>query len=461
MMSKKTLYEQHLSKQLKTMCGNLKNKVICVCFSGGADSSALLVALAKLKEQMGFYLLGIHINHQLRGAESYRDEAFALGLAQDLCLHLNIHRVNINEYSKLYKLSIEEAARKARYEYFNYFSSFYRVDFFCTAHTMDDNVETILMNIVRGTTVIGLKGIPIINRNFIRPLLKTSKSENISYLKENKVGYIEDSSNFDNTYTRNYFRNVIIPKLSQLNPQLIKTVDRLADSVRSDEDFIDAIIDLEKENVPFKGLHPSLQRRILNSNYKEISGGYSLLTAHLEILLKLLSEGSGKKTYLPYGIVGITTKSDISFIKESSLKQLQTHQQTDTKLVAEGYNKFDNNTTFYFFYKNESVPFIIDNCLFYETVTIRASGISGAVHHRARQPGDKIRSLGRNKSIKKEFIEKDIPSYIREHLPVFFDEKGIIYVPFVGIADRVYIHDNDFINNTIHITVCVEERWDN
>ena len=191
---------------LKTLCP-LSEKRICVCLSGGADSTALLSALAHFKDKYSYFLSALHINHLIRGEESFRDENFCVSLCAKSGIELTVRRVDVPAEAEKRKKGLEEAAREVRYEIIKELSGKY--DLFATAHNANDNAETVLFNIIRGCAVNGLCGIPRIRDNIIRPLLSTERKDILDYLDGEGLNYVIDSTNLSSDYTRNYIRNYI------------------------------------------------------------------------------------------------------------------------------------------------------------------------------------------------------------------------------------------------------------
>ncbi|OGO87060.1 MAG: tRNA lysidine(34) synthetase TilS [Clostridiales bacterium GWF2_36_10] len=438
-----------------TLSTSLKNKTICVCLSGGADSVSLLVALNMLKSKYEFALCAAHVNHLLRGDESFRDENFCIELCVKLGIKLHTTRIDIKKLSKENKKSIEEAARDARYSYFGELGKQYSVDYFATAHTKNDNAETVYMNIIRGTTVSGLCGIPQINGNTIRPLLNMSREENEEFLSTNgfssanDLSFVIDSSNSDNNYTRNYIRNVLLPTAKKINSQVIEAVDRLSEFARIDEGYFNSVLDTLPADIKYSELHPSLLKRKLQRDYSLISGKKSLMTVHLDALISLLNSGQKKRQSMPDGITALIKDGKINFVVAKSIKKIIDNGIYELKY---GENIFADGMVKIYLSKNNSV--ISENIYNNYTYTKLSFGkIIGSVKYRARKTGDRIFSLGVSKSIKKQFIEKGIPEHLREAIPIFFDDKEIVYVPFIGAADRVYSQNDDEDSVTITVQI--------
>jgi tRNA(Ile)-lysidine synthase len=216
---------------------------VCCAISGGADSTALLLlvhaANSLPKNSLGVGLSAVHINHSLRGEESEADEAFVAALCDRLSVPLHVHRVDTRAHSALHHETLEEAARNLRYEAFSSLLSSGRATHVVTAHTLDDQSETVLMKLLRGAWLEGLSGIaPVLavpGGTILRPLLSLRRVNLRSYLESRDQTWREDSSNLDEAFTRNRIRHAVLPVLRQENPALDQTLANLAELAREEE----------------------------------------------------------------------------------------------------------------------------------------------------------------------------------------------------------------------------------
>ncbi len=207
---------------------------VVVALSGGADSVSLLIALDMLKDELQIQLSACHINHNLRGLESDNDEMFVRELCEKRDITLEVFSVDINSLKEKHK-SIEETAREARYKCFESFGENVKI---ATAHTASDNVETVIFNMVRGTALKGLCGIPAVRGNIIRPLIYSSREDVLKFLSDNKQDYVNDNSNFSDIYSRNKIRLNVLPELRQINPSLESGFINMCKALKSDEGFL-------------------------------------------------------------------------------------------------------------------------------------------------------------------------------------------------------------------------------
>ena len=194
---------------------------VIVGLSGGADSVALLCVLLELKDELGITLSAVHINHCLRGAESDSDELFCQKLCAEKEIDFTAHRIDVKSYCEQNKIGTEEGARALRYSIFEAADPTAKI---ATAHTLSDNVETVIMNLARGSALDGLCGIPPVRGRIIRPIIDCSRSDVEAFLAKLGQSYVTDSTNLTDDYSRNRVRHNVIPILKQLNPELERSV---------------------------------------------------------------------------------------------------------------------------------------------------------------------------------------------------------------------------------------------
>lgn len=213
----------------------LKGKKLLIAISGGVDS----VVLTHLLHLLKFNISLAHCNFQLREQESDLDEYFIKNLSKELAINAYTIQFNTKEYAKEYKLSTQLAARKLRYDWFNLLAKKHDFDYILTAHHADDNLETFLINLTRGTGLEGLTGIPAINDTIVRPLLAFSREEIKNYAINNAIKWREDASNSETKYLRNKIRHQIIPVLKELNPKLLKSFMKTDEFLKQSQQIVD------------------------------------------------------------------------------------------------------------------------------------------------------------------------------------------------------------------------------
>jgi tRNA(Ile)-lysidine synthase len=272
---------------------------LLLAVSGGVDS----VVLCELCRQAGYDFIIAHCNFQLRGEESARDESFARALGERYGVRTEIKRFETDAYANLHRVSIQEAARELRYNWFRemvHAGSGALADWIITAHHADDNVETLVMNFFRGTGLHGLTGIPASNDRIRRPLLAFSKQELITFARENQLAYVEDSSNLSNKYTRNYFRNEILPQITRVYPEartnLLNNIARFREIEKlytiATRGILDRICRVRgnEVHIPIKQLLGYDSRALIY----EIISGFGFVEKQVDELLKLTASESGR-----------------------------------------------------------------------------------------------------------------------------------------------------------------------
>lgn len=226
---------------IKTNLAILQDAKLIVAISGGIDS----VVLAYLCNELNFNFALAHCNFNLRGEESNADQDFILDLAERLNAEVYVQNFDTQAHADEYKKSIQMAARALRYNWFDELAAQFNFDYILTAHHADDNLETFLINFTRGTGLIGLTGIPMINESVVRPLLPFSREEIELYAKQKGIKWREDSSNASRKYLRNKLRHEVVPILKEINPNLLdsfkNTLDHLNDTADIVEEHLNSI----------------------------------------------------------------------------------------------------------------------------------------------------------------------------------------------------------------------------
>lgn len=224
----------------------LKEKKLLIAISGGVDS----VVLTHVLHQLNFDISLAHCNFNLRGTESNKDEVFVKELGEKLNLKTFTTSFETEKFANENQLSTQVAARNLRYDWFQEIAKKHSFNFVLTAHHTDDNLETFLINLTRGTGLEGLTGIPEMNKNIVRPLLVFSRDEIENFATENNIDWREDKSNTSNKYVRNKIRNQVIPVLKEINPTLLENFQKTSEHLQESQQLIDAsITELKKKIV--------------------------------------------------------------------------------------------------------------------------------------------------------------------------------------------------------------------
>ena len=259
------------------------NSAILVAFSGGIDSSSLAVALQRLKEPLKIKCLALlHINHLLRGEESYRDENFARSFAQKYSLELFVERVDVPSLAKKKGGNIEATAREERYRLFEEVRKREGFDLVATAHHLGDLVETIILWLTRGTGLEGLLGFEPVEGNIIRPFYLATRQEIEDFAKKQAIEWVEDSTNYDLSLARNRIRHRVVPELKAINPNLEESVLRMREILKEENELLEKLVQTallkvkEEGREGFLKLEPAFQRRVVMKlygvkNFKEVS----------------------------------------------------------------------------------------------------------------------------------------------------------------------------------------------
>ena len=377
-----------------------RDHVICAV-SGGADSVALLFALYLLKDTLDFQLSAAHYNHHLREEESDRDEAFV----RQLCRHYDIPLYSGGGQIVPGKKGLEAAARDARYGFLGSLPGK-----IATAHTADDNAETVLLHLVRGTGLKGLGGITPVSGNLIRPMLTVTRQEVEEFLEEWSLSHIEDSSNETDAFLRNRLRHHVMPLLCRENPRLAENISTMALRLRLDEDCLTQTAGEEPFDVEtLRKIHPALRSRALERFLKE-SGVREPEASHIAQAEALVfSDKPSAFARFPGGIL-IGRNYGTLEVRQEQEELLPAVLPVPGSIIWGDYRISAS--------RNTVTDFPVRP---YGTITIRA-----------RESGDKIRTSGGTKSLKKLFIENKIPAVQRGRIPVICDEKGILGVWNVG-----------------------------
>lgn len=307
---------------------NEKDRIV-IGVSGGPDSICLLHILDRLKQTLDLELYVAHINHGLR-EEADEETEFVQGFCNKLGIPCFVKRINITEKSYQEKIGTEEAGRKARYEFFEEVLQKVKANKIATAHNANDNAETVLMNIFRGTGTSGLKGIePIREGKFIRPIIECERSEIEKYCKDNNLQPKIDKSNFENIYTRNKIRNILIPQIQkEFNPNLISSLNKLSNLANQENKFIEDYcekilgnelviekIKNEKEKclvlnlTKFNKLDTVIKNRIVLMSIQKVLGNtQGIEKVHVDDIVKLCEKNIGNKYLTPKKNVKVFVK---------------------------------------------------------------------------------------------------------------------------------------------------------
>ena len=452
MIPAKTDFEYKLRRFFETYPYDFNGKILCVCLSGGADSVALLRGMLNIAEELNVIIKACHFNHGIRGQEADEDELFCKSLCKSLGVELFCGRDNVPAFAMLHKMSLEEAARDRRYAFFYRMGEKTTVDFCLTAHNMNDDAETLIYNLIRGSGVNGACGISLSYGLTLRPMLKIERREVEAYLDFLQQDYVTDSTNLSNDYTRNFIRHEIIPQMQKINPSVIQALTRFTESTRNDRDYFIPLVfgyyldDIRK--------HPKAirDRIIINKAYDTID--IHLNSDMVERIEKALFSGRRKTVPLTADAEAIVSRGRVKFVHKIEDEEFEF--PPEALMMDESQYMFGRVTLSV---KEESSADESNNKIFASNV-ITLDNVKGTVYVRNRRIGDKICIRGINRSLKKMFIEKKIPREYRQVVPIIYDDEGILYVPFIGISDRAFPKDNaKRYKITTTLDTVDKERW--
>lgn len=288
-------------EKVASACADYKmieeGNAVVIALSGGADSVSLLHAMKQLSGRLGFEVSACHINHHIRGEESDRDMRFCEELCRRLGIPLVIREADVPALQQKHE-SLEECARRVRYDFFAEVSGGKKL---ATAHNSNDCAETVLLNMMRGTGLKGLCGVPPVRGNIIRPLIYCTRADVEEYCRSNDLTWVTDSTNLDTDYTRNKIRHIILPEMLKINGSLFPTMNRMERSLRSDSDFLEemAAKALEEARCPggysaeaLAALPTPLQSRAIRMIFS--AGGIEPSALRINTAAEILAAGRGK-----------------------------------------------------------------------------------------------------------------------------------------------------------------------
>ena len=406
---------------------------ILAAVSGGADSVCLLLLLKEFSETMGIHLAAFHLNHGLRGAEADRDEKYVRDLCETLDVPLAVVHENVAQYAREHGLSEEEAGRTLRYSHLDRVAKELNFNKIATAHHKDDDVETVLMNLFRGSGLRGLGGIQPVRGNIIRPLLCLTRDEIEEYLNKKGITWCEDSTNRELVYARNKVRNALVPWLKenvnlQVGEHILKTA---ALAAQADEYFalqVEMILREDRTRIStavFDAQPDIMKTYLVRRMIAEAAGSEKDISArHIEAVCELNGPGGGTEINLPYGLKAVRGYEFLeirhvesgSFMAENS--NISVHTQVfpwkkETEIPKNQYTKW----------------FDYDK-------------IKGTLTVRFRESGDFITiGDGKTKKLKRFFIDEKVPEEIRDKIPLVADGNHILWIVGYRISDYYKLSD--------------------
>ncbi len=438
-----------------------KGDRIVVGVSGGADSVCLLSVLQKLYASRDISLLVVHINHGLRGTEADEDEAFV----KELCNRMNVecysYSFNVKQIADSQGISEEEAGRNVRYQSFLEVCNRQKCNKIAVAHNKNDNAETFLFHLFRGSGLKGLSGIAPIRQlstsmeeiTVIRPLNCVERSEIEKYLKEEQISYRTDSTNQTDDYTRNKIRNRILTYAkTEINQNAVSNIYETAGRLREAQEYIEEQVKLSYRNCVIEGeiefrlklkelleTAPILQKGILRNAFERLVGNLKdLESKHIDAVLTLLQKQVGRSVHLPYGIIAERGYEEILLYHKQG-KRIDADNKEAIRpqelLIPGSMNLKPQGkrimTEVISYQKNTVIP--KNSCIKW----FDYDKIENAVEVRGRKEGDfiQINTLGGRKKLKDYFIDHKIPKQQRDSLVLIADGNHIMWI--IGYGDRM------------------------
>lgn len=414
---------------------------VIVALSGGADSMALAFFLNSVKDEYGITLSAAHVNHGIRGKSADDDEVFVKDFCEKNNIELHVLHADVPGIAQKTGETHEECGRRIRYEFFQ---SIDDRSLIATAHNLNDNVETLLFRIARGTGLKGLCAIPPVRGRIIRPLIECSREEIEKYCADNGIAYVTDETNLSDDYTRNFIRHEILPRFEKINPSFLNAADRLIQTVRGDESFLErqALSLLEKSrkdscyDVNELKKAPSGVLKRAAGSIIEIETGIKPENKHINDVVDIIKKG---------GNVQIAGGYNFRVRKGNLEKFVPERKNEDYSFcLTEGSTEFSSYfVTANIIYKKD----LTDTQKIHKQmldILMDCDKIIGKLVIRNKRDGDLFSPSGfsGHKKLKKMFQEKGVPPEKRDSYPVLCDDKGIVAVPGFGVSKRVYVDTN-------------------
>ncbi len=443
-----------------------KGDRVLVGFSGGKDSCVLLYTLNTLSKVIGFDLAALHVNHGIRGGEALRDEEFAKKVSKELDIHFFVKSFDIPSLLENSSLGLEALAREVRYKAFFEVLNESGFNKIATAHTLSDNTETLLMTLFRSGTP---SPIPPIRDNIVRPLIEVTTEEVLEYAENKQISYVLDSTNLSTDYLRNYLRHDILKSLRErvggVDETLLKagkinaSLTLLAKSEaekfivsNSDPYRIDClenlVNDISRHSVLFWVLDSLFQKEGIEFNFDRFE---KILSAFEKRQTgKRVSVGKSKYFCLGYDRVYFDTD-----IPQKSDYRIDLHMG-ENKILSSPFSIFVETEAQYVKRCgniNETDKKI--NKLS-KKIYLESTIMNNAFYARSRKTGDEYVSGKMTRNVKKYMIDAKIPSKFRHLFPVVCDEKGIVWVAGLGVADRL---KTKTCENAVVLSLLVDEKF--
>lgn len=428
---------------------------ILVGFSGGADSTALLHWLAGYCVEHSVRLVALHVNHGIRGDEAKRDEQFCRDFCKSRGIEFVCRTADVPALAKSSGRSIEEAARDVRYSAFEEVAQSLGADRIATAHNADDNLETVIFNLVRGTGTTGLAGIPPVRGKIIRPLLYCEKSQLISYCHENGLEFVEDSTNVDPSYTRNYIRREIIPRLRHINPAACRNALRMSRALREDAETLSRLAchhSLADGRAKLAELDSSLLSRVIAREFAEYSGGLTLEAVHIDAAIDHIRSPRAHFALSLPGKIRLVCDRDTLALRPDPRRRAEPPEHFSVTLVP-GINRLPRGMLLLLCGDRGDLAEYIKEYKniykFFIQAFLRSDRIFGVLSAELPRGSAKMRVRGMSRTVKNLFAERRLTRAERMRTVMICDEKGPLWIPGVAVRDGCEAQPDDRENTLI------------
>ncbi len=465
--------ENTINKVINTINENKmlsKGDGIIVALSGGPDSICLLHVLHLLKEKYDLTIYAAHVNHMLRGKESDTDEKVCREYCESLGIKFYSRSVDVEKMASEQGISTEMAGRDARYSFFEELMDKIGAQKVAVAHNQNDQAETVLMRLMRGTGIEGLVGIkPVRDEIFIRPIINVTRAEIEKYCEVNKLPARIDKTNYEPIYSRNKVRLELIPYIEKnFNSDIMSTLSRMCELIKRDEEFIqenvtkffEKVCDISDEKVIIYNdafnLHPAVISRIIRKALLIFKGDINnIQSIHVDNVIKIQKSETGKFTVVPKGILITNVYGNIEITRQQKNKsrKLDMNQSVELKL---GDNYVENlgvifrirqvsNYKSMNFKGKENIKYF--NCDNVKNISVRV-----------RKDGDRFVPFGMkgSKKLKDIFMDLKVPREKRDFVPLLCFDEEISWIVGYKISDKFKVHEG--VKNIIEVTVERQEK---
>lgn len=421
-----------------------KEDCVIVGVSGGADSVCLLLVLIDLQKELGFRLVAVHVNHGLRGADADADALYVEKLCEKHQVLLKTYHIDVELIAKKRKQSTEEAGREVRRACFEEVAKKYGGTKIALAHHQNDNAETLLLNLARGTGLKGLGGIAPVNGKYIRPLLSTSRTEIEEYLRSCNVSYCIDVTNQSDLYTRNKIRIHVLPYLErEINEKTMAHMNETMEYLRSVQEYMTEqacvvertcvreisnglLLCSELEQIP-----SALRTLIVHRTLARVSGSEKdLASVHVNEILELFQKQSGRRLHLPYGMEAVRTYEGVEISRNLSEETLDSMEEIEwVKQAGTWSGRWEETRITCKVYKKEEIPAGVSEKKY--TKWFDYDIIKGNLCFRTRKTGDyiQIHAEGNTQKLKSYFINEKIPQKQRDQILLVTEGNQVLWIP--------------------------------